>query len=97
MSESAALFNVFLVSFLVAAIVAVFRWQLPDVRVTPAFVVLGNLGIICVAYPIIGQDYAVFLFKLNAVAAFWVCVEYYVSAWVARRRKERRRQERSFE
>lgn len=96
MSEAEALFNIFLISFVVAAVVAAFRWQLPGHYVTPAFVVLGNLGIIAAAYPIIGKDYTIFLFKLNAVAAFWVCLEYYVSAWFARRRKARKQQERDF-
>jgi hypothetical protein len=96
MSEGQALFNVFLVSFLVATVVAVFRWQLPGHHITPAFVVLGNLGIIAVAFPVLGPEDSIFLFKLNAVAAFWVCVEYYVSAWYARKRKERRQQERDF-
>ena len=96
MSEGQAIFYLFVASVPYAGLVALFRWQLPGHRITPFFVVGGNLLIIAAAFPIIGTDNAIFLFKLNAVAAVGVCVEYYVSAWCAERRKRQRRQERDF-
>lgn len=96
MSEGQAVFYLFIASIPYAAIVALFRWQLPNHRITPFFVVGGNLLILGFASPIIGQDATIFLFKLNAIAAVGVIVEYYVSAWAMERRKQRRRQENDF-
>lgn len=96
MSEGQAIFYLFVASVPYAGLVALFRWQMPNHRITPFFVVGGNLIILAAAFPIIGQDAAIFLFKLNVVAAVGVIVEYYVSAWAMERRKQRRRQENDF-